>query len=286
MKTKRWREHLRIHPEALKLPRMSAAEEAMLRNDLLRRGLVVPIEFFADEFGVVWLLDGVSRLDALEAAGIRLIGADGQLVSGFRGHDEEFLLSAHCYYAAHGANAAALVASLNLHRRHLDAAQRHAYIASHLGRHPDKSDRAIAVELGVSKDTVRRARPSHKINELASGGANAPPGTRLAQNQPVSTEPSPSRRRRPPFTVKRTGRDGKVYPVKPQATATAAPRPEPADNGPATCAWAGCAVRHSGGQPSDWWYVVTADAGAVRYERLLCPAHSEALAALLKSTRR
>ena len=55
-----------------------------------------------------------------------------------------------------------------------------AFAAKAVAANPDKSDRAIAAEIGVGKDTVRRAR---------QGGANAP-------------------------TDKRTGKDGKSYPAR------------------------------------------------------------------------
>jgi hypothetical protein len=67
--------------------------------------------------------------------------------------------------------------------------------ANAIAKNPDKSDRAIAAELGVGKDSVRRAR--------VPVGANAPPG-------------------------KRTGRDGKQYPARHTVrTRTAKPKQSP-----------------------------------------------------------
>src|SRR5262249_2612113 len=50
---------------------------------------------------------------------------------------------------------------------------------------PEKSDRAIAGEIGVGKDTVRRART----------GAHAPVGKRVGKDGKVSQAPKPRRDR-------------------------------------------------------------------------------------------
>src|SRR5262245_12000048 len=76
--------------------------------------------------------------------------------------------------------------------------------AEALEQHPEKSDRAIAAELGVGKDTVRRARADWSASE--AGGAYAP-------------------------TEERIGRDGKSYPAsKPPPEPQPMKRPTAADH--------------------------------------------------------
>jgi hypothetical protein len=48
--------------------------------------------------------------------------------------------------------------SVNLHRRHLTAEQRREFVVARLKAHPEKSDRSIAKEAGVDKNTVTRNR--------------------------------------------------------------------------------------------------------------------------------
>jgi hypothetical protein len=69
----------------------------------------------------------------------------------------------------HHDNPAALVASLNLHRRHLTPDERHGKLVRLLKLHPEKSDRAIAAETGFSDTTVLRARKKATASNEAVG---------------------------------------------------------------------------------------------------------------------
>ena len=110
------------------------------------------------------ILDGRNRYNACVALGI-----EPKTIQ-YEGNDPEgFVLSA------------------NLHRRHLSREKRRELIAKLLERHPDRSDRHIAGEVGVSQVTVGKVRKG-----LESG---------------VQVE----------HLKKRTAADGKEYTIKPKA---------------------------------------------------------------------
>lgn len=122
------------------LPLLRDQEFQALRQDIARRGIMVPIE--RDESGNV--LDGHHRLRALEelrAEGYDLPDAPVIVRVGLSEAEKRF----H-------------VRSLNVHRRHLSAAQRRAVIEEQLRETPDRSDRALAHALAVSPTTVGMVR--------------------------------------------------------------------------------------------------------------------------------
>jgi hypothetical protein len=70
-----WRAVLKIHPAALEYPRLIEAELRELGKDIMARGLEVNIVVIR-EGDKCLLLDGISRLDALEAGGTNLVAGD------------------------------------------------------------------------------------------------------------------------------------------------------------------------------------------------------------------
>ena len=122
------------------LPPLEADAFESLKADILERGVLVPIE--RDDRGA--LLDGHHRVRALEE--LRLAG---HLVA-----QPPVLIRAGLTESEKRAH----VRSLNLHRRHLSAAQRRQVIAAQLADAPDASDRVIARRLAVSHTTVATVR--------------------------------------------------------------------------------------------------------------------------------
>src|SRR5215813_7363287 len=61
-----WRDTLPVHPAAELFPRMSEAELAALGKDIRKRGLTSSIAVWSDGKSPEQLLDGRSRLDAIE----------------------------------------------------------------------------------------------------------------------------------------------------------------------------------------------------------------------------
>jgi ParB-like nuclease domain len=142
-----WRDHLKVHPAADAFPEMSKFDPKgfeALADDIAANGMRQPIVLRPDKGGLE-LLDGRTRLDALESKGVCIefkhtrknfpgisITADGRPVptnikSGLS--DEQIRL---------------LILSLNLHRRHLTAEMKDSIIAALLKENPETSDRAIA----------------------------------------------------------------------------------------------------------------------------------------------
>jgi N6-adenosine-specific RNA methylase IME4/ParB-like chromosome segregation protein Spo0J len=117
------------------MPPLSAEEYAALKADIAERGVQVPVEY--DEHGNV--IDGHHRIQICAELGIvqwpRLVRHGLS--------EEEKRSHARC---------------LNLHRRHLDQAQRRSLIAAELRDVPAASDRAVAAGLGVDHKTVATVR--------------------------------------------------------------------------------------------------------------------------------
>ncbi len=108
---------LPIHPACAAYPRISASELASLAEDIKVHGLQVPIMMIREN-GKDLLLDGISRLDAIEANGIDLINERGEF---------DITLGFGCGSRIHtitGGDPYELAASLNAHRRHLTLEQK------------------------------------------------------------------------------------------------------------------------------------------------------------------
>ncbi len=70
----KWRDVLPIHPAAEAFPRMSESDFRTLVKDVKEHGLKVPVVLLRSlKDGTALLLDGISRLDALEAIGVQLV---------------------------------------------------------------------------------------------------------------------------------------------------------------------------------------------------------------------
>ena len=110
-----WRQTVPIHPCAAVFPEISAEEKKELRKSIKATGLRNGITLWVDG-DETYLLDGRSRLDALESLGIQVL--DGDAIH--RDHIEGE------YNAISFFSAAQLVTSLNIRRRHLTAKQRAA----------------------------------------------------------------------------------------------------------------------------------------------------------------
>jgi hypothetical protein len=176
-KRKPWREVLPVHPEADLYPLLAKTDPAALKRlgeDIKNNGLQLPIVILRegppagrierDDRANYKLADGRNRLDAMAAVGIpfKLVwgkpkGArywDWRLVTTDIGLPDKGAVET----VMHHDNPAALVASLNLHRRHLKPEERHEKLVRLLKLHPEKSNRAISADTGIPLETVRRAR--------------------------------------------------------------------------------------------------------------------------------
>lgn len=150
------------------MPNLSADEYAELREDIKRRGVMVPIEF--DENGVI--LDGHHRLQICEELGIK----DYPRVIRAGMTDEEKRTHAR---------------KLNMARRHLTQEQKRGLICEQLKETPEKSDRQIAKDLGVDNATVSRRRKALECSGEVlqcntSTGSDGKTYPRKVERKPVS----------------------------------------------------------------------------------------------------
>ena len=118
------------------MPPLSDEEFAALKDDIERRGVLVPVEY--DEDGNV--LDGHHRIRACRELGVtawdRIVRADLVTDAEKRGHAR----------------------ALNLARRHLSAEAKRRLVAEQLLDTPERADQRLAEDLGVSKATVSDVR--------------------------------------------------------------------------------------------------------------------------------
>ncbi len=163
-----WRDVLKIHPAAELFPRMSDDELGELAADIKAHGLKQPIVSWSPGYvgdGVKdrprYVLDGISRLDAMELAGLPLVSDEGEL-TGARfdplWEKERVHSTASGWQIKPGTDPYAYVISANIRRRHLTAEQKRELIAKLIKATPEKSDRAIAKIAKVDHKTVGAVR--------------------------------------------------------------------------------------------------------------------------------
>jgi hypothetical protein len=141
-----WRCVLRIHEAAELLPRMSETELEELGEDIKRHGIHQPIVIFTDQDGIERLLDGISRLDAMERTGLPVV-EDGELNPDIPTHNIPGNIDPFAW-----------VLSANVHRRHLTSEQKREVIAKLLKAKPEQSNRTIAKQVKSDHKTVGTVR--------------------------------------------------------------------------------------------------------------------------------
>jgi hypothetical protein len=110
------------------------------------------------------LLDGISRLDAIEiATGSPVTVGAPSIIAGehFRASDKVIVLDK-------SVDPYTYVISINLHRRHLTAEQKRELIAQLLKATPEKSDRQIAETVKASPTTVGTVRAEMSTVQIDS----------------------------------------------------------------------------------------------------------------------
>ena len=152
-----WRNTLKIHPACELIPPVSDADLDALGDDILANGLTAPIALTPDGL----LLDGRSRLDALERKGVKVSIYTDEWSLALEGRaDKQAFERVHRTISIMiiKTDPVAYVISTNLHRRHLTAEQKRDLIAKLLKAKPDLSDRAIGKMTKADGKTVAKAR--------------------------------------------------------------------------------------------------------------------------------
>jgi hypothetical protein len=160
---------LPIHPAANLITPLSPDEFRAPCEDIRLNGQRVPIVIFHEEGKPGQLLDGRHRLDAMEKAGVPLVGDNG---------DFDCTQAEIKYvYTRDGVDPHAYVLSANVHRRHLGSKQKDELIARVLQAKPEMSDRAIAAAIKADKRKVKAVRAKQE-----STGTIAPVEKRIGKD--------------------------------------------------------------------------------------------------------
>lgn len=195
-----WRDVLPVHPAADLFPMLGRDELLELGEDIKKNGLRCPIVIWSrDKYGTEYLLDGRNRLEAMELAGLLCL-SNGTLALN-RGDVIWPLEREYLRWDTHAPDGVSdhehpshLVASLNIHRRHLTAEQKRELIAKLIKATPKKSDRQIATATKTDHKTVASVRAEqeargeipHVSTRTDSKGRQQPakkPKTRAERNR-------------------------------------------------------------------------------------------------------
>jgi hypothetical protein len=152
---KSWRDVLLIHPAAKLFEPLPDSDLKALGEDIKKNGLREPITlWFSDpdgESNEPELLDGVNRMNAMEAEGIAVVRDEWR-----GGGIHQLLVAWKGLYPPN--NPYTYARSANVLRRHLTAESRRKSIADLIKADPSKSDRRIAEQTKASPSTVGKVR--------------------------------------------------------------------------------------------------------------------------------
>jgi ParB-like chromosome segregation protein Spo0J len=157
---------LRFHPLADIFPLMEGAEFDELVADIKANGLRDPIVLFEGK-----ILDGRNRYRACLKAGAEPCPECSAL--NYLGDDPT-----------------SFVISKNIHRRHLTAKQKDELLAKLVAAQPEKSNRQIAKEAGVSHPTIAKARRQAESTGKALPVEKRTGADGKARKQPAKKRPS------------------------------------------------------------------------------------------------
>jgi ParB-like chromosome segregation protein Spo0J len=187
-----WRDLIDVHPAAECSPRLDEAEFEELADDIEKNGLQIPpLIVYGEDGGHRVLLDGRHRLDALERLGYEF-ASNADTVEWTNGEK-----SGHATVGEPPDDPYAVVMSLNAFRRHLTPKQKRELIAKLVAAQPEKSNRAIASQAGVSHPTVaavRREREQagdvEKLSTRMDRAGRRQPARRRVRASKAEPEPS------------------------------------------------------------------------------------------------
>ena len=167
-----WRDTLPIHPAAELFPRMSEAELAALGKDIRKHGLTSSIAVWSDGKSPKQLLDGRSRLDAIEIEiGPAIVGPPSVMAG------KEFLAVNKVIVLDRSVDPYAFVISANIHRPHVetrtDSKGRKQPARKTTTKPPPPSNEVLQQRAGAAERTralMSRPKPAHDDIGADSGG--------------------------------------------------------------------------------------------------------------------
>jgi hypothetical protein len=143
-----WRDVLKVHPACELFPQLSTDELKELGEDIRKHRLQQRAKVIRDGDGFA-VLDGRSRLDAIEAAGLTIKVFESSTSSTPNNKFFEVVEVDDPY---------AYVMSANVKRRHLSGEDKRTLIAKLLVLNPNQSNLAISKMIGVDDKTVASVR--------------------------------------------------------------------------------------------------------------------------------
>jgi hypothetical protein len=177
---KSWRDVIKVHPAADLFPMLERDELLKLGEDIKKNGLRPIVVWSRVKYSTEYLLDGRNRLEAMELAGLLCL-SNGTFALN-RGDVMWPLEREYLRWDTHAPDGVSdhehpshLVASLNIHRRHLTAEQKRDLIAKLIKADPGKSDRQIAGMIKASPTFVGKVRAEKEATGdgwLAIAGAH------------------------------------------------------------------------------------------------------------------
>ncbi len=203
-----WRSVWQVHSAVDLFPALAPDQLTDLAEDIRKNGLLHPVIYCKKPDGTHILIDGRSRLDALELLGLLKITngqmtIDGMADGTWKREDPDA-----------AADPIAYVISANIRRRHLDRDQRRSVLEQLIETDPTKSARQVARLAGVSPttavavrdalvlrgdvskldtstDSLGRQQPTHKVK------------AKMARASPPSRFLTPNSSRRSPGSCER-----------------------------------------------------------------------------------
>jgi hypothetical protein len=148
---------LPVHPACALFDPLTADELRELGEDIKKHGLVSPITIFRDHGGKYWLLDGYNRLAAMKLVGIRFELSNDDSNWRLRLSDD-LDVPPPKIVSAEDCDPVAYVISVNIHRRHLTAEDKHKAVVGLLKAQPEKSNRQIAKMAEASHPYIAKVR--------------------------------------------------------------------------------------------------------------------------------
>jgi hypothetical protein len=186
-----------VHPAAALFPLLSVEELKALGKDIIKTGLTSSIMLWRpDPKSPIQLLDGQNRLAALEL--VTNLPVQVQQNGSFG--NEKFLATPCCAQILDGREIDpwAYVRSANILRRQLTSEEKQKALVDLVAAQPEKSDRELAKQAGVSHPSIAKARRTAEATGKALPVAKRVGGDGKARKRPAKKATKAKKAKQPP----------------------------------------------------------------------------------------